>query len=94
MKQAKDKPGFKTVINNEHRVFMVHGFGWNTQRFFCNMEDLQMCCQRFEKKQPYHIFEFWNNKPKKLSIKKVISLLEANELDATFFKSSVKLAEI
>ena len=77
----------QTTINNDLRVFMLVGTGWNTQKYFCNMEDIVKCAGEFERNQPYNIYHFWNNKPVKLSVKKLIEILEANQLDASFFKS-------
>jgi hypothetical protein len=76
-----------TTINNNSRVFMLRGMGWNTQNYFCNMEDIVKCAGEFEKNQPYSIFHFWNGKQTKLSVKMVIAMLEANRLDSSFFKS-------
>lgn len=76
-----------TIINNDLRVFMIHGTGWNTQRYFCNMEDLETCAKEFEKNQPYQIYHFWNNKMQRLSRTDVIAILEGNQLDASFFKT-------
>lgn len=75
-----------TTINNDLGVFMLRGMGWNTQNYFCNMEDLVKCAGEFEKNQPYSIYHFWNGQQKKLTVNKVIELLEGNQLDATFFK--------
>jgi len=79
-----------TTINNHMRVFMLIGTGWNTQKYFCNMEDIVKCAGDFEINQPYEIYHFWNNKPVKLSVKQVIELLEANQLDTSFFKKGKK----
>lgn len=76
----------QTTINNDLRVFMLRGMGWNTQNYFCNMEDIVKCAGEFEKNQPYSIYHFWNGLQKKLTVKQVIEILEANQLDATFFK--------
>lgn len=80
----------KTVINNDHRVFLIQGTGWNTQKYFCNMEDIVKCAKEFEANQPYHISHFWNYSLKRLSVKQVIELLEANQLDSSFFKKTKK----
>lgn len=74
------------TINNDLRVFMLVGTGWNTQKYFCNMEDLVKCAGEFEKNQPYSIYHFWDGQQKKLRVKEVIDILEGNQLDATFFK--------
>jgi hypothetical protein len=79
-----------TVINNNHRVFLIQGTGWNTQKYFCNMEDIVKCAKQFEAHQPYRISHFWNYGLKRLSVKQVIALLEVNQLDATFFKKTKK----
>lgn len=75
-----------TTINNDLRVFMLAGTGWHTQQYFCNMEDLAKCAGEFEINQPYNIYHFWNSAPKRLSHNKVIEILEANQIDASFFK--------
>lgn len=78
----------QTTINNNHQVFMVYGTGLNTQKYFCNLQDVVKCCKEFEDNQPYIICRFWNNKPYKMSKAKLIDQLEANQLDATFFKTT------
>lgn len=83
----------QTTIDNSQRVFLIHGTGWNSQKYFCNMADLVKCAKEFEVNQPYVIYHFWNNKPVKLSPKKVIELLQANQLDATFFMKKKDLPE-
>lgn len=82
-----------TTIDNNQRVFMIYGTGWNTQKYFCNMPDIVKCAKEFEINQPYIICHFWNNKAEKLTIKKVIELLEANQLDASFFKKAKKIPD-
>lgn len=76
-----------TTIDNNQRVFILIGMGWNTQKYFCNMGDIVKCAGEFERNQPYSIYHFYNNRMKKLSVKQVIELLEANQLPANFFKS-------
>lgn len=78
----------KTEIDNNQRVFILMGTGWNTQKYFCNLADLAKCAGQFEKHQPFNIAEFWNYKVKKLTVKKVVELLEANQMDSTFFKKT------
>ena len=51
-----------TTINNNERVFLLHGTGWNTQKYFCNLKDITDCAKQFEKNQPYTIYHLWNNK--------------------------------
>lgn len=81
-------PLSKTVIDNQQRVFLVAGSGWNTQKYFCNMKDIVRCAQEFEPMQPYNISHFWNGSFKRLTKNKVVELLEANQMDATFFKKA------
>lgn len=78
----------KTTIDNNQRVFLLQATGWSSAHFFCNMADIVTCAGQFEKNQPYTISHFWNGQPKKLTTKKVIELLEANQLDASFFKKA------
>lgn len=76
----------KTVIDNNQRKFILMGKGWNTQQYICNMKDIVKCAKEFEVNQPYTINHIWNGQIKQLHVKKVIELLEANQLPATFFK--------
>jgi hypothetical protein len=76
-----------TTIDNNQRKFIVQGTGWNTQNYICNMSDIVKCANDFEKNQPYTVSDIWNGKVRKLSVKHVIELLEANQLDASFFKN-------
>jgi len=76
----------QTIINNNESVFLLQGTGWNTEKYFCNLADLTNCAKQFEKNQPYNIFRYFNFKLQKLSVKSVIELLEANQLDTSFFK--------
>lgn len=75
-----------TTIDNNQRVFLLQGKGWNSQKYFCNLADLTNCAKQFEKNQPYEIKEFWNFRLRKISLKFVIALLEANQLETSFFK--------
>lgn len=78
----------KTTIDNNQRKFMLAGKGWNTQTYICNMQDIVKCAQEFEANQPYTISHLWNGEFKKLSVKAVIEMMEANQLDASFFKKT------
>jgi len=75
-----------TTINNNESVFLLQGTGWNTEKYFCNLADLVNCAKQFEKNQPYKVYRYFNFKLQKLSVKSVIELLEANQLDTSFFK--------
>lgn len=77
-----------TTIDNNQRIFILHGTGWNNQKYVCNMADIVKCAGEFEKNQPYSISHLWNFKLKKLTTKQVIELLEANQLDSSFFKKA------
>lgn len=79
-----------TTIDNNQRVFIIRGSGWNTQQYACNLKDVTMCAKEFEDMQPYTVSEIWNGKLKRLTIKKIVELLEANELDASLFKTAAK----
>lgn len=76
-----------TTINNNERVFLLQGTGWDNQKYFCNLADLTNCAKQFEQNQPYEIKEFWNFRLHKISVKFVIEILEANQLNASFFKT-------
>jgi len=65
-------------LDNSQRVFMLSG-DMNRQ-IFCNMRDLEKAFLDFDDKDNVQIFEFWNSTAKKVSIKKAISYLKANEL--------------
>ncbi len=78
----------QTTIDNTQRKFLVMGKGWNTQQYVCNMKDIVKCAKQFEDNQPYTISHLWNGEIKKLSVKGVIELLEANQLPTTFFKKT------
>lgn len=75
-----------TTIDNTQRIFILQGIGWNTQKYVCNMADIAKCAAQFEANQPYYISHIWNSRIQKLSTKQVIELLEANQLDTSFFK--------
>lgn len=77
-----------TTIDNNQRKFMLTGKGWNTQNYICNMKDIVKCAKQFEANQPYEISHIWNNKLEKLTVKKVIEMLEANKINASFFKKT------
>lgn len=77
-----------TTIDNSQRIFILQGSGWNTQKYVCNMSDIVKCAGEFEMNQPYTISHIWNYKIQKLTVKKVIDLLEANQLDSSFFKKA------
>lgn len=77
-----------TTIDNNQRKFLLAGKGWNTETFVCNMKDIVACAKQFEANQPYLISHLWNGSFKRLSVKKVIEMLEANQLDASFFKKT------
>lgn len=83
-----------TTINNDLRVFMLRGMGWNTQNYFCNMEEIVKCAKEFETSQPYNIYDFWNGQQKKLTVNKLIEILEANQIDASFFKKTKTLKNV
>lgn len=76
----------KTTIDNNQRLFLLKRTGWNSQHYACNLADVVLCAKQFEKNQPYNVYELFNFKIKKLSVKTVITFLESNQLDATFFK--------
>lgn len=76
-----------TTIDNSKRKFLLVGKGWNTESYVCNMEDIVSCAKQFEQNQPYTISHLWNGQFKTLRVKQVIELLEANRLDASFFKT-------
>lgn len=75
-----------TTIDNTQRVFLIQATGWSSEHYFCNMADIVQCAGKLERHQPYEISHYWNFKFKKLTKNKVIELLEANQLDASFFK--------
>ena len=68
----------KTTIDNSLRVFMLTG-DMNRQ-IFCNMQDIEKAFVDFDDPDSVQIYEFWNSKPSKVSIKKVVSYLQANQL--------------
>jgi hypothetical protein len=78
----------KPVIDNNQSKFLLTGKSWNTQTYVCNMGDIAKCAKEFDVNQPYTISRLWNGEFKKLTVKKVIELLEANQLDASFFKKT------
>lgn len=78
----------QTIIDNTQRKFLLAGKGWNTQTYVCNMQDIEACAKQFEKNQPYTISHIWNGSFKKIPVKRVIEMLEANQMDASFFKKT------
>lgn len=77
-----------TTIDNNQRIFLIYGTGWNTQKYVCNLADLAKCAAQFENNESYCICHIWDLKLQKITSKYVIELLEANQLfaDASFFK--------
>lgn len=80
-----------TTIDNNQRIFILFGTGWNTQKYVCNMSDIVNCAKQFDKNQPYQIHHIWDYKLHKLTVKYVIELLEANQLDSSYFKKAKQL---
>ena len=80
-----------TTIDNNQRIFILQGTGWNTQKYICNMADIVKCAKEFDKNQPYTISHIWNYQIKKLSIKAVIELLQANQMDSSYFAKTKSL---
>lgn len=79
-----------TQIDNTQRKFVIQAIGWSSENYVCNMADIVKCAGQFEISQPYTISHLWNGKLQKLTTKKVIELLEANQLDSSYFKKSDK----
>lgn len=69
-----------TTINNSHRVFMVTG-DMNRQ-IFSNLKDVPAAIADMDNKDSVKIFEFWNNKPVRVSPKKLAEYLSANQIPA------------
>ena len=77
-----------TTIKNNQKVFMLRGTGWCSDQYFCNMADIVKCAKQFGTNQPYKIFHFWDGKQTGITRKKLIEWMEANQLDASYFKGN------
>lgn len=72
----------KTTINNDLRVYQVITSAG--KQFFCNIEQLNYVVNSECKQDNFKIYEFWNNKPKKVSRKNLILFFEGAELKQEF----------
>ncbi len=67
-----------TTIDSSLRVFMVTGD--NNRQIFCNMTELEEAFLDFDDKDSVQIFEFWNSRASRVSLKKAIGYLKTNQL--------------
>ena len=71
----------KTTIDNNQRVFLVREIGWSSNKFFCNLSQIPECIGQIEKNQDFEVYEYWNHRLKKLSVKKLNEIFAANQID-------------
>ena len=72
-----------TTINNHLRVYQITtSVG---RQAFCNIQDLNKVVQELDTRQGYFkIYDFWNNKPRKLSRKVLDQMFEGSQLKREF----------
>lgn len=73
-----------TVINNNERIYQViSSLG---KQWFCNIEDLNTIVKDNQLREGYFkIYDFWNNKPKKVSQKNLKLFFEGANLKQDFY---------
>ena len=73
----------ETTINNNLRVYhVVTSVG---HQAFCNIQDLNRVVQELDTKVGYFkIYHFWDNRPKKLSLKALDQMFEGSQLKREF----------
>lgn len=73
----------KTTINNNLRVYQV--ITSTGKQAFCNIEQLNEVVNFLECRAGYFtVNEFWNNKPKRLTKKALLSLFDGAQLTQQF----------
>ena len=75
-----------TTLNNAQRVFQVVSTGWTNRQYFCNLDQLEHCVKDLNDNEPFAIYHFWNNKPKRATRKFIIDMLKANDLNYNWVK--------
>ncbi len=70
----------KTTIDNNLRVFhIVNSTG---KQWFCNLQDIPVIIKENELRADYYkIWEFWNNKPRRIGKTALNAMFEANRID-------------
>lgn len=73
-----------TTINNNLRVYQV--ITSTGKQVFCNIEQLNEVIKELGTHPGYFkIYHFWNNKPKKLSKKELLTMFEGSQLTQEFY---------
>jgi hypothetical protein len=75
-----------TTIDNNQRVFWIKSGAWAVRNYFCNMADIEKCVKDMPTGEPYTVYHFWDNKPKKISRKTLKTFLQANQLNDNWVK--------
>lgn len=72
-----------TTINNSERVFQI--VSGPAKQTFCNLTDINIVVKHYNLKEGFYtIYEFWNNKPRKITSKALKEMFEANGIEQQF----------
>jgi hypothetical protein len=72
----------KTQIDNGQKVFQL--VGDMGRQVFCNLSDIPKALKSFDDKDAVEFFYFWNNRPKKISRRKLNDWFKTNGVNAKF----------
>lgn len=71
-----------TTLDNDQKVFQL--VGDMGKQVFCNLSDIPKCVKSFDDQDAITFHYFWNNRPKKISRKKLNEWFKANGVNAKF----------
>jgi hypothetical protein len=72
----------KTIIDNNQRIFHLRRNGYFSRNYFCNLSGLPEIIQtELEKHDEFEVYEFWNDKFKKVGKKRLNELFTANQIN-------------
>jgi len=72
-----------TTIDNFRRVFQI--VGNDGTQVFCNLEEINRSIKEWHYKEgTFIIFQFWNNRPRKMTSKTLKEMFKANEIKQEF----------
>jgi len=73
----------QTIINNNHRKFLVQSQGFGSQRdIFCNLESIpEVLKEAFSPNEEFKIYEYWNRKLTRCSKKHLNEMFVANKVN-------------
>ena len=70
-----------TTVNSEQRVFQIVKADFAPRHWFCNLADIPTVIKsELQPHDQYKVYEFWNNKPKAVTRKRLNEMFEANQI--------------